>query len=241
MEIEKDLTPELNKLGNKAHWYQVKGTLKFLPAPQDPKTARPYTYKKTGWGSIERVEAHMATTPTATTAPRKFRKIRTGEGEIQTPGCHSFALDDKGRILIPWGGYGGLFKSSWRRTLAAKAARDWEYPKADLIKCYPSQLKVPGPIDSQANGAEPKLVLTTRHTSKGEVMVNEFFDWIKNRPIEFYLKVDAENPINEEKFVGMLSSFNTLDSFGPSKKGELELTDIQQVKLTAEELREIGA
>lgn len=242
MEVVKDLTDELAKLEVKDRFYKIEATLIHLLAPQNPETVRPYVYKKTGWGGIERVESYTDGTPTQTTAPRTRKKGRKGESEVKTGQCWSFGHDGKPtedkkqnggkHILLPWGGSWGIFKNAWRRTLDAKADK-YTNPKLDLIKIYPKTLAIEGKIDSQQDGRMPQVVLTKRNVRGGSsVMVEEFFDYLEDKKANFYIEVDSENPINEEKFVGMIKSLNTLDSFGPSKRGEIRIEKVEYVRLS---------
>src|SRR5438105_12883070 len=109
MEIIKDLTPELNKLELKDRYYYIEAEIPYLLATQDAKTARPYTFKKTGWGSIERVESHTEGTPLDKIAPRRKGKKRIGEEEIKTGRCFSFQINNN-QVLLPWGGPFGVLK-----------------------------------------------------------------------------------------------------------------------------------
>ena len=239
MEIVNDLTPELEKQEAKDAFYYIEAHIPFLLATQDPETARPYVYKKTGWGSIERVEATHQGTPVALTAPKRRTRRRTGEEEIKTGRCFSFRTKN-GEVFLPWGGPFGVLKQGLRRTLEAKNKMKYENPKLDLIRIYPKTVKVPGPIDSQANGKNPLVVLTTRHTNKGDVMVDEFFDFVEHRDVHFYVEVDSECPINDEAFTGLVKSLNTLDNFGAAKRGSVEVKTIKRVKLSKAELTKLG-
>lgn len=253
MEVLKDLTPMLEKMEAKDRFYKIEATIVRLLAPQDAETVRQYIYQKTPWGKIERVEARTDGTPTEMTAPRRKKKTREGESEIKTGQCWSFLTQPNGeeakpQVLVPWGGGFGIFKVAWRRTLLAKGDR-YTNPKLDLIQIYPEKLLVDGPIDSlevgkepEANGnnMHPKVVLTNRNVRTGKVMVEEFFDYLLDRKITFYVEVDSGNPINEEKFVEMVKSINTLDSFGPSKRGRLRIDKIEQIKLSPEEVRDLS-
>lgn len=239
MEIVKDLNPELRKQEAKDRFYLVAANLRTLLAPQDPETTRLYQYKKTGWGKIVRVEATTDGSPTAETAPRRKRKTRSGEGETKETGCWSFKSDGNGGLLLPWAGSFGLLKSGLRRTLAAKNKLKYDNPGLDLIKVYPKRLQIAGPIDSLQDGSLPEVVLTNRNTQRGTVMVEEFFDYIKNRTAKFILRVDSEATINEEKFIGVLKSISNLDNFGPSKRGEIEIKEVQEVKLSPEEVENL--
>ena len=239
MEIEKDLTGELEKQEAKDALYYIEAEIPFLLATQDPETVRPYTYKKTGWGSIERVESHTDGTPTALTAPKRKTRQRTGESEIKQGRCFSFKAEGK-NILIPWGGPFGVLKQVLRRTLDAKNKMRYENAKLDLIRIYPRLVKTEFPIDSQKEGKNPQVVLTTRHTQKGDVMVDEFFDYLEHRKVNFYMEIDSGCPINDEKFVEMVKSLNTLDNFGAAKRGSVVINTIKRVKLSPVELRKIA-
>jgi hypothetical protein len=237
MEIVKDLTSELTKLEAKDRYYYIEAEIPYLLATQDPKTTRQYTYKKTGWGSIERVESHTegAGTPSSQTAPRRKGRKRTGEEEIKTGRCFSFRTTENNEVLLPWGGPFGILKQGLRRTLDAKGKMRYENPKLDLIRIFPKTVKVPAPLNSMINDT-PEAVLTTRHSMGGDVMVDEFFDYIENKPVSFYVEVDSECPINEEKFVGLMKSLTTLDNFGAAKRGQVKIQSIKQVNLSKDEL-----
>lgn len=199
MEIVKDLTPELIKLEGKDRFYQIKGSIVKMLAPQDPHFVREYVYRKNGWGKIERVEAKTDGSPTDQTAPRRKLRTRKGEVEIKTASCWSFDANN-GTIRLPWAGSFGLFKQAWRRTLEAKGNLEYVNAKLDLMRVYPSILKVKGPIDTLADGQEPAVILTPRNTTRSaSIRVEEFFDCISNRPIDFFVEVDSESPINEER------------------------------------------
>ena len=235
MENIKDLTDELRKLEAKDRFYQIKGEIEYMLAPQDRLFVRPYTYRKTGWGKIERIEAKEDGTPTDLTAPRRKKKVRTGASEVSTAECWSFETFDGG-ILLPWGSSWGLFKNALRRTLDAKNDR-YTNPKLDNTKVYPKKLFINGPIDSQTEHNNPEVVLEPRHTQKGDVRVDVFFDYIKAKQMNFFIEVDSGSPINDEKFVEIIKSLNTLDNFGPSKRGEIRIDSIMQVKPTLEQLK----
>jgi hypothetical protein len=233
------LTPELNRQEAKDAFYHIEVEVPFLLAVQDPETTRPYIYKKTPWGSIERVEARTDGTPTALTAPKRKKNVRTGEVEIKTGPCFSFRTVN-GDIHLPWGGPFGVLKQGLRRTLDSKNKAKYDTPKLDLMKIYPRIVKIPGPIDSQTKGKNPTVVLTTRHTAKGDVMVNEFFDYIQNKAFDFYMEVDSGCPVNKEKFVELIKGLNTLDTFGASKRGEVKVRSIKIVApFSDEEIRKL--
>lgn len=239
----KDLTPQLQLLEAKDKLYRVRVKINKILAPQF--VTRPYSYRKKGWGEIERVESHTDGTPTTTRAPRRTKRIRTGESEVKQTDCWTFKIVDK-KIHLPWGGPWGLFKGALRRSLDAMNKLKYENVRLDLIrvlpvengekrtkpcKCgYESCIQLEGPADSLQEDNLPQIVLETRHTQRGDVMVETAFDWIANREFEFLTEIDSECPLNEEKFVGLLKSLNTLDNFGPSKRGSLTVTSIQEVK-----------
>jgi hypothetical protein len=238
IEIVKDLTPELNKKEAKDEFYQIHAEVPFLLAVQDPETVRPYVYKRTGWGSIERVEARTDGTPTTLTAPKKKTKRRTGEEEIKSGRCFSFRTVGTD-VLIPWGGPFGVLKQGLRRSLEAKGKLRYDNARLDLIKVYPVNVRVSAPIDSQKPTKNPKVVLTTRHTQSGDVMVDEFFDYLENRKFDFYIEVDSGCPVNEEKLTEMFGSLNTLDNFGASKRGQVKITGIERVNISGDALRKL--
>lgn len=239
MEIEKDLTGELEKQEAKDAMYHIEAEIPLLLATQDPETVRPYVYKKTGWGSIERVEQRLDGTPTALTAPKRLRKQRTGESEVKTGRCFSFRTQGKD-VLVPWGGPFGVLKQGLRRTLEARNKMRYDGLKLDLMRVYPRQVKVEVPIDSQKEGKNPLVVLTTRHTQKGDVMVDEFFDYLEHRKINFYVEVDSGCPVNDEYFVELIKGLNTLDNFGAAKRGSVLIQKIAKVKLSPAELRKLS-
>ena len=66
--------------------------------------------------------------------------------------------------------------------------------------------------------------------SRGKTMEEVGYDWITEREVSFYLDLDSECPINEEKLVGLLKSLRSLDTFGPAKRGHIEVTSLKEVK-----------
>ena len=108
MDILKDLTPDMDKLEGLDKYYKIEAHIGKMLAPQDAQTVRPYIYKKTGWGKIERVEARTDGTPTDLTAVRRKKRTRAGEGEVKTGQCWSFAQKN-GVVFVPWGGPFGIF------------------------------------------------------------------------------------------------------------------------------------
>lgn len=239
----KDLTENLAKLEAKDKFYAVHGTIVRMLAPQDPKYQRGFTYTKKGWGQIERVESTQDGTPTEKRAPIRRGKTRTGESEVKTGGCWSFNIAKNGLIhkeecvLLPWGTHFGLFKRALFRSLEAQKKLRYESAPLGLIRVYPTWLNVgPAPCESMADKKMPEVILETRHTQRGDVMVEAFFDYVLNRPFECYLEVDSEAPINEEKLVGMLKSLNTLDTIGPAKRGSLEISKVSQVQMEPDDI-----
>jgi len=124
------------------------------------------------------------------------------------------------------------------RSLEAQKRLKYDAPSLSLIKVYPVWLNVgKAPCESMREGATPEVVLQTRHTANGDVMVEVFFDYIENRRAKFFMEVDSECPINEEKFVALVKTINTLDTIGPSKRGSIKVLSIKQVVLTEAELK----
>lgn len=237
MEIVKDLTSTLDALEKKDRFYTVQATIKRLLAPQS--ASRPFEYKKKGWGEIERVETLTDGTPTATRAPRRIRKNRKGDEEIKRSDCWTFKMRGT-KILLPWGGSFGLLKGGLKRCLDAQKKLRYDSVLLDLIRVYPSILAIDGKPDSTIDGMTPEVVLETRHTNRGDVRVEVFFDYLTDRKINFTMEVDSECPLNEEKFVSLLKSLNTLDNFGPSKRGAIQIDGIAEVKLTSEEVSKLN-
>jgi hypothetical protein len=235
MDTLKDLTADMKKLAMGDQWYRIRGVTTIL-APQDPRFVRPYTYRKNGWGKIERVEAKTDGSPTQQTAPRRMKRTRSGEGETKIGTCWSFQQEDgpSSAVLLPWGGSYGLMKQGIRRSFDAQHKMSYFYPQLDEIKVYPTLLKVKGPIESLEAG--PEVLLVPRNViGRGSIRVEEFFDYVEDRDVEFLMEVDSESPINEEKFVAMLKALNTLDSFGPTKRGKFDVTKIEKVSLSESE------
>lgn len=244
MQVLKDLSSEIQKLEAKDKHYRVQATINQLLAPQH--ATRPFEYKKKGWGEIERVEVRTDGTPTGKRAPTIKTTARQGKSEIKRADCWTFKIID-GKIHLPWGGPWGLFKGALRRSLESQNKLRYDNVKLDLVRVYGAEgksdevklcacgeythgcLKLDGPVDSMNDGGIPKVVLETRHTSKGDVMVEVFFDYILNRKIEFFIELDSECPLNEEKFVAIAKSINTLDNFGPSKRGSMSIAGIQEI------------
>jgi hypothetical protein len=245
MEIAKDFTADLAKAETKDKYYMIQGKIKRLLAPQF--YSRPFTYKKKGWGTIERTETQQDGTPTDKRSPRKSTRMRRGEEEIKTADCWTFKVeksDGKLRkddhIFIGWGDHFGLLKSSLRRSLEAQRKLRYEAAPLALIKVYPVWLDLgKAPCESLKEGRIPEVILETRHTQRGDVMVEAFFDFVENREFTCYLEIDSECPLNDEKLVGMVKSLNTLDTIGAAKRGSMQITKIAQIKLTDEELKKL--
>jgi len=237
LEVEKDVTPELKKQIAKNSFYRISGVINRMLAPQYYK--RPFTYEKKGWGEVTRVESYQDGTPKELRAPTKKKRKRKGESEVKSGDCWTFK-EEKGKILLPWGTSFGLLKSSLRRSLIAqRRTRYWVAP-LDLIKIYPTWLDVGNfPPESMKDGKMPEVVLETRHTTKGDVMVETFFDYIENRPFTCLIEVDSECPLNEEKLVAFIKTLNTLDNIGPSKRGSMTISTMQRVVLSEEEMKKL--
>jgi len=241
----KDLTPELEKAEAKDKFYAISGVIKRMLAPQDPQLQRTFKYRKNGWGKIERLETTTDGTEESKRAPRARVRIRKGEWEEKTSGCWSFrTVKDKifrhETILLPWGTDHGLFKKALRRSLEAQRKLRYESAPLSLMKAYPLWLPIgKAPCESMKDGKMPEVVLETRNTQNGKVMVETFFDYVEDRSFICYMEIDSEAPQNEEKLVALVKSLNTLDNIGPSKRGSMQITKIEQVELTAEELKKL--
>lgn len=230
----KDLTPELVKAEAKDRFYLIQGKIVRLLAPQH--YTRPFIYKKRGWGTIERVETTQDGTPQDLRAPKRKRRVRTGEEEIKTSDCWTFNVE-KDTIMLPWGTHFGLFKKSLFRSLEAQRKLRYEAAPLGLMRVYPLWLPVgKAPCESMKEDKIPEVILESRHTQGGDVMVEVFFDYIEDRNFQCIVEVDSECPINEEKIVALVKSLNTLDTIGPSKRGQLQIDKISMVEPTEEEL-----
>ena len=235
--IEKDLTPMLEKAEAKDRFYLIEGTIVRLLAPQH--YSRPFVYKKKGWGQIERIEVTQDGTPTDLRAPKKTKKVRKGEEEIKTAECWTFRVEND-TILLPWGGHFGLFKKSLLRSLEAQRRLRYSAAPLALMKVYPTWLPAgKTPCESMKDGRIPEIILETRHTSKGDVMVEVFFDYIEDRPFKCIVEVDSECPINEEKFVALVKTLNTLDTIGPAKRGQFRIENIKRIQISQDELKKL--
>jgi len=249
MEVVKDLTDMLAKAEAKDRFYEIEVLIERLLAPQH--YTRPFTYVKGGWGEIKRIESVVDGAPEAQRSPRRKLKGRKGEVEIKTGECWTFKLvNEKGEvvsapaswkdvyIVLPWGTHFGIWKQSLRRSLDAQKRLKYDAPSLSLMKVYPVWLNVgSAPCESMREGATPEVVLETRHTANGDVMVEVFFDYIENRRAKFFMEVDSECPINEEKFVALVKTINTLDVIGPSKRGSIKVLSVRQVVPTEAELK----
>lgn len=234
MEIKKDLTGELQKAEAKDRYYHITGVLERLLAPQDPRYVRPVKYEKTGWGKITRFETLEDGTPTAIRSPRKKQNIRTGDKQVKEGSCWSFRKETD-QLLLPWATSFGVFKSALKRSLTAQKKLKYDAAPLDLIRVYPTWLPIgAAPTDSEKRNL-PEIILETRHTARGDVMVEAFFDFVENRKIDFMLEIDSECPLNDERLIGMLKSLNTLDNVGASKRGRMRIDAIEQVELSAKD------
>lgn len=267
MKLKKDLTKALEEAEGKDRFYQISGRIIRLLAPQ--YYTRPFTYRKRGWGSIERVETLQDGTPTDLRQPKRKKRIRKGESEVKQADCWTFKLSGDGvgitkaekpktkeekknavqkfmemikghDLMLPWGQHFGIFKKSMYRSLEAQRRLRYDAPTLALIRTYPKWLNIgKAPCESMADGGLPEIVLEKRHSTKGNVMVEAFFDWIGNRDFKCIVEVDSEAPLNEEKFVGLIKSLNTLDIVGASKRGSLWINEIKQVEMTQEEIEKL--
>ena len=238
MELKKDLTAELLKAEAKDRYYKVTGTLIRLLAPQDPRFVRQVKYEKTGWGKITRFETIEDGTPTATRSPRKNARSRKGDLEVKEGACWSFRKESD-QLLLPWATSFGVFKGSLRRSLNAQRKLRYDAAPLDLIRVYPTWLPLgKAPSDSEARNL-PEIILETRHTQRGDVMVEAFFDFVENRKIDFVLEIDSECPLNDEKLIGLLKSLNTLDNIGASKRGRMEISTVEQIELGEKDLESL--
>lgn len=257
MEIKKDLTAQLVKAEAKDRIYHIKGKIIKLLAPQS--YTRPFTYKKKGWGSITRVEASIDGTPKVLRQPRRKKRVRKGESEVKEADCWTFLnLDKHGKpfdptktknekdwkdveVFLPWGTHFGIFKKSLYRSLEAQRKLRYDAAPLALMRVFPTLLNIgKAPCESMNGGELPEIVMETRHTTRRQpVMVEVFFDFLKDRNFQCLLEVDSECPINEEKLVGLLKSLNTLDTVGASKRGRLLINEVHQVELSENELKDI--
>jgi len=233
----KDLTPELVKAEAKDKFYLIQGKIVRLLAPQH--YTRPFTYKKKGWGSIERVEITQDGTPQDLRAPKKKRRVRTGEEEIKTADCWTFKTE-KDTVLLPWGTHFGLLKKSLFRSLEAQRKLRYEAAPLGLMRIYPLWLPAgKAPPESMKNDKIPEVILETRHTQSGDVMVEVFFDYIEDRDFNCLVEVDSEAPVNDEKFVALIKSLNTLDTVGPAKRGQIQIDKVALVEVSEEDLEKL--
>jgi len=234
MNMVKNLTPELEKAEAKDRFYQIDGVIKHMLAPQ--QYSRPFAYKKKGWGEIERVELRQDGTPDDMTAPHRRKKVRKGESEVKSADCWTFKTE-KDRMKLQWGTNWGILKSSLRRSLGAQKKLRYDAAPLELIKVYPLWLDVgESPCESMKDGNVPEIVLETRHTQRGDVRVESFFDYINDRPFSCIVEVDSEAPVDEQKFVALIKTLNTLDTHGPSKRGEIWIGKVAKVEVSQEEL-----
>jgi len=234
----KDLSDELEKAEAKDRFYMIQGKIIRLLAPQH--CTRPFIYKKKGWGTIERVETTQDGTPQDLRAPKKKRRVRKGEEEIKTADCWTFKVD-KDLIMLPWGTHFGLLKKSLFRSLEAQRKLRYEAAPLALMRVYPNWLPVgKSPCESMKDAKVPEVILETRHTQGGDVMVEVFFDYIEDRDFQCLVEVDSEAPFNDEKIVGLLKSLNTLDTIGPSKRGQIRIDKVLIVEPTEKELAELS-
>jgi len=239
MNVVKELSEELTKAESRDRFYLIKMTIGRMLAPQDPRYVRQYSYVKSGWGSIERIETRRDGSPQALRAPQRRRTTRKGESEEKTAGCWSFKTL-KRHVLLPWGGSFGLFKASLRRSLAAQRRMSYHSAPLDLIKVYPLWLDVgESPCESMKGDAMPEVVLETRHTTRGDVMVEAFYDFVEDRETSFIVEVDGECPLNDEAFIALVKTLNNLDNIGPSKRGEVKIDDIKQVAVSPDEIEKL--
>jgi len=238
MEIVEDMTAEMQKLALKDTFWSIDLTINRLLAPQDPLYQRPFEYKKKGWGQIERIETTQDGTPTTKRAPKRKRRVRKGESEIKSGDAWSFR-EVQDHILLPWGSHFGLWKKTLQRSIIAQKRESYNTAPLALIKVYPLWLDVgKAPCESRKGNAIPERVLERRNVrgSKGNVMVEVFFDYVADRRVQFIQRVDGENPINDEKIVALMKTINVLDDIGPSRRGSFRLNNIQKVKPTASEI-----
>lgn len=237
MKSLKDLTSELLKAEAKDKFYLIEGTILRMLAPQH--YTRPFIYKKKGWGQIERVEVIQDGSPQDLRAPQKRRKVRKGEEEVKISDCWTFKVEND-TILLPWGDEFGIFKKSLRRSLEAQRRLKYESAPLSLMRVYPTWLPVgKPPCESQKDGRLPEIILETRHSQGKDVMVEVFFDYIENRPFQCIVEVDSEAPLNEEKFVALVKSLNTLDNIGPAKRGKIRINKIVVVEPSQKELEDM--
>jgi hypothetical protein len=250
MEVVKDLTAELRKAEAKDRWYEIEVVIERLLAPQ--RYTRPFTYVKSGWGELTRVESIVDGAPEALRAPKRKVKGRKGESEIKTGNCWTFKLiDNEGEtvdpskvkdwksvsIVVPWGQHFGIWKGCLRRSLEAQKSQKYEVVSLQLMKVYPVWLNVGNaPCESMKEGKAPEVVLESRPNGK---MVEVFFDYIENRKVKFYTRIDSECPINEERFVALCKSVSNLDTVGPSKRGSIKVTSLKHVSLTEDEIKQL--
>jgi hypothetical protein len=237
LEVVEDATGKMQKLCEKDTWWLLDLTIDKLLAPQDELYKRPFRYVKKGWGKIERIETTQDGTPTIEREPKRKKKIRKGESEIKDGDAWAFREDD-GHILLPWGAHWGLWKKTLLRSIIAQRKERYETAPLALVKVYPLWLDCgKTPCESRKDNNVPERVLTKRNVQSGaNTMVDEFFDWIANRHVQFLIRIDGENPINDEKFIALVKTVNTLDDIGPSRRGSMHVNGIKKVKLSDKEI-----
>ncbi|GAI63961.1 unnamed protein product, partial [marine sediment metagenome] len=225
-------------LALKDTFWHIDITINRLLAPQDDLYKRPFQYKKKGWGQVERIETITDGTPTTTREPKRKRRTRKGESEIKTGDAWSFR-EDNGHIILPWGSHYGLWKKTLLRSIIAQKRERYNTAPLALIKVYPLWLDVgKTPCESRKDKKLPERVLEKRHVAgKTNVMVEVFFDWIANRRVQFLMRVDGENPINDEKIIALIKTINTLDDIGPSRRGSVTVNVMKKIKLSEKEMR----
>jgi len=240
MEVLEDASNNLAKLSEKDMWWLVDLTIDKLLAPQDPLYTRPFQYIKKGWGMIERIETTQDGTPTTTREPKRKKRVRKGESEVKTGDTWSFREED-GKVLLPWGTHWGLFKKTLMRSIIAQKKERYETAPLALIKVYPLWLDIgKAPCESRKDKNVPERVLQKRNVyGQSNTMVETFFDWVANRRVQFLMKIDGENPINDEKVTGLLKTINTLDDIGPARRGSMHINGIKKVKLEEKEIRDL--
>ena len=242
MQELEDLTAKLVGMDEKDTWYQVDVTFGRLLAEQS--NSRPIEIKEEGWGEETKEEEYQTGTPETMKAPTKRKGRRAGTGRSAIKKCWTFLTRKKAKdetVLIHFGGEFGVIHQSFIRSLDAQKKVKYDAPPLELIGLYPEFAEAgPAPPDSITNGG-PQKVMVPRPARGGMTSsrVDEYFDFVEDRTVRGYLKVDATCPLNEEKVLELLKSLKTLKSVGPAKRGSIKSIIPKRVKLTADEIAAI--
>ncbi len=132
---------------------------------------------------------------------------------------HFFDEDENGYLTIRWGDPYGGFNRLLKDTAKALRKTEHEMASLSLIRAFPPVLKVgPAPADTKET--------LTREAGEPP----EHFEVIRNRPVEFFVKINSRCPVTEDEFLRLLHAMEDTPG-GPMSRGYLTIDHIERIKV----------